>query len=272
MRQSQRCRCRPRGRTRRRRRRCVRAVPAAPPNARKRWRVACSCIGCCNRCRTFRVRREPRPRSVTLRARPGISSAEERKSLLVQVPARARGRAVLSRCLHPGAAPRSRSWAASRAEPCCLRSSRPAGRRRRYGPDRGLQDQSSGPAGERATRRPATFASWRCTARVLMQLYPDQPIRAALVWTDVPDLMEIPAAEHGSRARRPSPRREAALTLGGRVHRFAVPTGASPASRDNEVSHGRWQGVRRELSKPRCSRRPARSWSISGPNGAARAA
>jgi ATP-dependent helicase/nuclease subunit A len=29
---------------------------------------------------------------------------------------------------------------------------------------------------------------------VLAQLYPDKPIRAALIWTDVPDLMEVPAA------------------------------------------------------------------------------
>ena len=29
---------------------------------------------------------------------------------------------------------------------------------------------------------------------VLMQLYPDKAIRAALLWTDVPDLMEIPAS------------------------------------------------------------------------------
>ena len=29
---------------------------------------------------------------------------------------------------------------------------------------------------------------------VLLQLYPDKAIRAALLWTDVPDLMEIPAA------------------------------------------------------------------------------
>jgi len=28
---------------------------------------------------------------------------------------------------------------------------------------------------------------------VLRRLYPDRPVRAALVWTDVPDLMEIPA-------------------------------------------------------------------------------
>ena len=29
---------------------------------------------------------------------------------------------------------------------------------------------------------------------VLRTLYPDRPVRAALLWTDVPDLMEIPAA------------------------------------------------------------------------------
>jgi ATP-dependent helicase/nuclease subunit A len=29
---------------------------------------------------------------------------------------------------------------------------------------------------------------------VLGQLYPEKTIRAALVWTDVPDLMEVPAA------------------------------------------------------------------------------
>jgi ATP-dependent helicase/nuclease subunit A len=29
---------------------------------------------------------------------------------------------------------------------------------------------------------------------VLMRLYPDRPVRAALIWTDVPDLMEISEA------------------------------------------------------------------------------
>jgi ATP-dependent helicase/nuclease subunit A len=29
---------------------------------------------------------------------------------------------------------------------------------------------------------------------LLRRIYPDRPVRAALVWTDVPDLMEIPAA------------------------------------------------------------------------------
>jgi ATP-dependent helicase/nuclease subunit A len=29
---------------------------------------------------------------------------------------------------------------------------------------------------------------------LLLRIYPDRPVRAALVWTDVPDLMEIPTA------------------------------------------------------------------------------
>jgi ATP-dependent helicase/nuclease subunit A len=29
---------------------------------------------------------------------------------------------------------------------------------------------------------------------VLQQLYPDKAIRAALIWTEIPDLMEVPAA------------------------------------------------------------------------------
>jgi len=28
---------------------------------------------------------------------------------------------------------------------------------------------------------------------VLAKLYPDKPVAAALIWTDVPDLMEVPA-------------------------------------------------------------------------------
>ena len=38
---------------------------------------------------------------------------------------------------------------------------------------------------------------------VLTRLYPDRPVRAALVWTDVPDLVEIPAGSAGCGARRP---------------------------------------------------------------------
>jgi len=41
---------------------------------------------------------------------------------------------------------------------------------------------------------PAYIAQLALYRAVLGQLYPDKRIRAALVWTDVPDLMEIPDA------------------------------------------------------------------------------
>ena len=38
---------------------------------------------------------------------------------------------------------------------------------------------------------------------VLTRLYPDRPVRAALVWTDVPDLGEIPGRSAGCGSRSP---------------------------------------------------------------------
>ena len=43
---------------------------------------------------------------------------------------------------------------------------------------------------------------------VLMRLYPGRPVRAALLWTDTPDLMEIPAAELDAAIALSSPRRD----------------------------------------------------------------
>ena len=37
---------------------------------------------------------------------------------------------------------------------------------------------------------------------VLMKLYPDRPVRAALIWTEVPDLMELSARDPGRRPGR----------------------------------------------------------------------
>ena len=48
---------------------------------------------------------------------------------------------------------------------------------------------------------------------VLARIYPDRSVRAALVWTDVPDLMEISAARPWIAHWPPSPPCEAALTL-----------------------------------------------------------
>ena len=43
---------------------------------------------------------------------------------------------------------------------------------------------------------------------VLMRLYPGRPVRAALLWTDTPDLMEIPAAELDAAIALSSPPRD----------------------------------------------------------------
>jgi ATP-dependent helicase/nuclease subunit A len=51
------------------------------------------------------------------------------------------------------------------------------------------------PAPERIEDVPPAYVRQLALYRaVLARLYPDRPVRAALVWTDVPDLMEIPAA------------------------------------------------------------------------------
>jgi ATP-dependent helicase/nuclease subunit A len=45
-----------------------------------------------------------------------------------------------------------------------------------------------------ANRYPGYVTQLALYRAVLMRLYPDRPVRAALVWTEVPQLMEIPAA------------------------------------------------------------------------------
>ncbi len=41
---------------------------------------------------------------------------------------------------------------------------------------------------------PAYVAQLALYRAVLQRLYPDRPIRAVLIWTDVPDVMELSAA------------------------------------------------------------------------------
>jgi ATP-dependent helicase/nuclease subunit A len=47
---------------------------------------------------------------------------------------------------------------------------------------------------EATARYPAYIKQLALYRDVLARLYPDRPVRAALVWTDTPELMEIPAA------------------------------------------------------------------------------
>ena len=54
-----------------------------------------------------------------------------------------------------------------------------------------VQRQSLGEALARMPQYVAQLALYRA---VLARLYPDKPVQAALLWTDTPMLMEIPAA------------------------------------------------------------------------------
>ena len=117
------------------------------------------------------------------------------------------------RCSRPAAAPRCRSSAGS-ANGGRQRRGRPAGGRARGRADRRLQDQPPVPkrprrAAEALSRLHRQLALYRA---VLTRLYPDRPVRAALVWTAVPSLREFPPKP--SMRRWPaSPGRDAALTL-----------------------------------------------------------
>ena len=74
----------------------------------------------------------------------------------------------------------------------------------------------------RRPRRPQPMsASSRFTARCWRKLYPDRPVRAALLWTETPELMEISAPALDAAAGILSCRRDASLTRQDRVHRLA---------------------------------------------------
>ena len=98
------------------------------------------------------------------------------------------------RCSRPAAAPKCRS-SAPPPGPRRVRPGRPPGGDAGRRADRRLQDQSAG-AAPRIEDAPADLCPpARALPRGAVRLYPGRPVRAALVWTDTPDLMEIPAAE-----------------------------------------------------------------------------
>ena len=63
-----------------------------------------------------------------------------------------------------------------------------------------IADYKTNAAGAADSRRSAAMRLCRQLAlyrAVLAQLYPGRAIRAALIWTEVPDLMDIPPTAHG---------------------------------------------------------------------------
>ena len=221
----------------------------------RRWRAARWCIGSCRRCRDCagaadRGRAAPsRPRGdglsrgrarrhdragagwcSTTRASPTCSRPDSRAEVPI-VGRIARAAARPDRGLRPG---------------------RSAGRHRRRGADRRLQDQSAG------ARQPDDVPPPMCRQlalyrAVLAPLYPETTIRAALVWTDVPDLMEISAAMPAGCGRWPRHatslpvKRLDALTDA--VHRFDPIAGfqAILCASTTRVSMVDWQGNGRRL-------------------------
>ena len=137
----------------------------------------------------------PRPPAAISRARPTISAPRNSESLFEQVLARARRcalrRAVFARkpCRSPDRRARLNGRNARRL--------RPGRSPRRHGDAVLIADyKTNRPAPRRFEDVPPRLhvASLRSIARCWRSSIPDKPIRAALIWTQVPDLMEIPAA------------------------------------------------------------------------------
>ena len=188
------CRSRPRAPTMTRRRRCVRAAPAAPPNAGTRWRAACSMHRLLQSLPDIprAARTEAALRHLARAA--GDFSAEEQREPARTGPARARRCAVLRTVLARKPRRGARSSAASRAAPFAV-----SGQVDRLAVTADavlIADyKTNRPAPERFEDVPPAYVRQLALYRaVLAQLYPDKAIRAALLWTDVPDLMEIPAS------------------------------------------------------------------------------
>ena len=123
-----------------------------------------------------------RPRNATELARKALALIE-RSALRRAVLAAEQGR---------GSDRRARG--SRRPDPRRRRRGRPPGGDRRRDPDRRLQDESRPARSARRSAARATSRSLRSTAPCSRELYPGRPVRAALVWTEVPDLMEVSAA------------------------------------------------------------------------------
>ena len=171
--------------------------------------------------------RAPRRRARYLARQQTDFSEAERDAIADEVLACSTIRAS-PRCSRRAAAPRSRSSAALDGRHASPARSIAWWSRRHDVLIADYKTNRPAPAQHRgdACRYQAISRSSRSIARCWRRLYPDTAVRAALVWTDVPDLMELPADSAGCGARRTSPPRDAALTLRGRVHRFRPPRGA----------------------------------------------
>ena len=159
--------------------------------------AARSCIGCCNRCRTCRGAARARRRARYLaRARPRLDRRRARRDsprkVLAVLDDPRFARAVRARQPGRGADRRAACTAAGR-RPVSGQSTGWWSRRREV-LIADYKTNRAAPRTPRRRRRPATSRQLALYRAVLAKLYPGRPVRAALVWTEVPDLMEISAA------------------------------------------------------------------------------
>ena len=191
-----------------------------------------------------------RARAPELRRRPSATT------IIAQGAGRCSTIRASPRCSRPAAAPKCRSSAAShRAGPAVSGQVDRLVVTDRGRADRRLQDQPSGAAPACEDVPPAYVAPARALPRrARASSIPTAPIRAALVWTDVPDLMEISGRQRWMRRWPSSPPRERALTLRGRR---SIRSGRSevPAPAPTRQQRGvPWPlaRCRTRLSRPRC--------------------
>ena len=194
------------------------SAPASPSRcAPARCSAACWCIACCNRCPISPPTRR-RELAQNYLARNADAWTEAEREALAEK--------VLALIAEPRFAAGVRAGQPRRGAD--RRPAGAAGGRRRWFPARStgwwsrraeilIVDYKTnhappGHGGGGSAR--AMSASSRCTGRCCQKLYPQRAVRAALLWTETPELMEISASALDAEPA-PSSRREPCLTRQG---------------------------------------------------------
>ena len=176
-------------------RRAARLQPAGVRTSAGAGSAAGCCTSCCATCRRCRRPIAPPPRAASSPSRRMASTRRRSR------PGRPRRWPSPKRPAHAGAVRRglARRGAADRHGEDAARDlhrerpGRPAGGHGKRSADRRLQDQPAAAATRRRAWRWPIAASSRSTARCSREIYPAHTVRAFLLWTATPRLMEIDA-------------------------------------------------------------------------------
>jgi ATP-dependent helicase/nuclease subunit A len=169
------------------------ARPRRQPAERKKAMARACSHRCCNRCLMIPLAARTEARARHLARAAGDFNAEEQESLLAQVR-RVLEDARFSQLFSPGS--RAEIPIVGRLKGGTLAVSGQVDRLAVIADTVLIADyKTNRPAPERFEDVPAAYVRQLALYRaVLAELYPGKLIRAALLWTHVPDLMEIPAA------------------------------------------------------------------------------